>query len=227
MFDDKLGTLIQALKPDAVAESEHPALWGGAIEASQIEDFLQAWDWAARDMPWRIWEYEDRIALERSADLPADLVRLERGRLFGPGGDLSLRRDAGRILWHFVGPRNAPAPAKLQWAHLQYPATPPPYAAVDFWKSNPQASRPWQRRSQSVLLWGQEERDQDGKGVGVWREDRVSGVRSELCYPTLSGSSSEGRAQLVYWEYLWGDAVQAVWWQGITPWERSNKEGKA
>lgn len=225
--------LIVELATATVAPEARPSIWGGEFEATttNLSAFLQAWKLEDRDMPWRIWEWVSDIVLEHGHESMPDrpdcpeqgriLDYLERGRAFGPHGDLSLRRDGGYFLWHFVGPRQTDLPAGFQWEYSEEskletenspdanPGTSFPVA--DYWHERP-VDWDLQVRPRSVLLWGQERRDENKKPLGTWHDDRVSGVRRLLKYPTMSGRDEDGRVKLCYREYLRGDSVEAIWW---------------
>jgi len=228
MLNLDFAALLNELEQSTLQNDECPVLWGGRFPASEanLSAFLLGWGLAARRMPWRIWEWVSELALEEAgSDVPANLALLERGRLFGPGGDLELRRDEECVLWRFVGPPASAAPQCLHWEHEHKPEAlkemrrggQEPFPAADFWRAHPEC-RPLLKRQRYALLWGQEEQHGDPpRGMGVWREDRVAGASAPLRYPGMSERSKVGRVELAYSEYLWADAVQAVWWEGLQP----------
>lgn len=165
------------------------AAWGGAFDALRLGDFLQVWGLPRLEMPWSLWQWTDRIIIERGS-VAHDLDHLERGRVFGPGGDLSLRRDGGRVLWHFVGPADAAPPSGFSFA--------------SYWDGREDA--PIRLRERTALLWGEERRDKDKNPLGVWYEDRVAAAA--LKYPLSAGAR---RVQVCYREYLHGGCVELVW----------------
>ncbi len=219
MPDLNFAELIDDLEQAVVAPPDRPVIWGGECAAADLADFLKAWKLEQRDMPWRLWEWVSDIAWAyAAAEIAADLEWLERGRLFGSGGDLELRRDADRILWRFVGPADAAFPAGFDWedAADQRPAA--RFLIADYWRAH--TGYVLHCRARSVLLWGQEIlRGQPPQPTGVWQEDRVAGVKQALHYPTLSGQGRERRGELCYWEYLHGDNVEAVWWRELRGWQ--------
>ena len=87
--------LIDELDQAPECTEKNLAILGGEFDAGQLTAFLQAWDLSA--MPWRIWEETSCIKFEQNT-VPGCDTLLERGRLFGPGGDLALRRDGDRFL---------------------------------------------------------------------------------------------------------------------------------
>ena len=213
----------------AVAPSKgQPAIWGGIFEAEDPTDFLKTWELGKRDMPWRIWEWVSATSIDHvdkgKEELPDNPKLLERARLFGPDGDLSLRRDGNRFLWHFVGSRDVQLPAAF---HREGGETNPNgeeeriFTAVDYWGYHPGAILAPSDKL-SMLLWGQERCDQNGGRMGTWHEDRVSNVNRPIVYPEMSGASKTGRVQLLYREYLQGDVVEAVWWFNLERWEAQN-----
>lgn len=213
-------TLIDELRSAVVAPDELPAMWGGEFCAGRLQAFLVAWT-GRGDLPWRVWEWISDMQIMHGAGAPpANLQWLERGRLFGDGGDLTLRRDGERFMWHFVGSHASPLPAGFVWDEErggQDTTTTsvddaPPFLVSNYWQSR--QGNDWRRFRRTALLWGQElqeTRNGQIKDLGIWREDRVAGGVN-LVYPTLSGQGAEGRVQLVYDEYLQGDVVEAVWW---------------
>ena len=106
-------TLIDELRGAMVAPDELPAIWGGEFSAGRLQAFLAAWT-GRGDLPWRVWEWVSDMQIMHGASAPpANLQWLERGRLFGDGGDLTLRRDGERFMWHFVGPHASPLPQRF------------------------------------------------------------------------------------------------------------------
>jgi hypothetical protein len=215
------GALIDELERAKVSRDGLPALWGGEFGSELLAGFLSAWI-DRSDLPWRLWEWVSDIQLRHEVGpVPGDLPWLERARLFGDGGDLELRRDGQRILWRFVGPPVSALPSGLRLAtdgsstastgavgegdeSSAFVAYPYPYGGL---------GPDWRCVRRTSLLWGQELLDEHDQGLGVWQEDRVA-VRL-LRYPDMSGLSQYGRVELVYDEYLQGDAVQAVWWRAL------------
>ena len=231
--------------------AKRPALWGGQFPASRLGDFLAAWTLDRRDMPWRLWEWISDIALAHVKDpqtqvqaLPApdSLAWLERGRAFGSGGDLSIRRDGDCVYWRFIGPSDSKLPTGFKTEARSRDTRSAGncgagdesglFAAADFWASEFPSLTPgswalpnfaeWQATSRGMLLWGQERRDAAGVGVGTWQEDRVGGVLRPLVYPCMTQSYTGndnrlGRVMLRYREYTCGDNVEAVWWLALEP----------
>jgi hypothetical protein len=203
--------LIDRLEGGEVGTDEPPTILGGRIQADALPGFLTAWNLDGRNMPWRIWEWVSDLLWEYGASsLPFDSTAarrrdwLERARFFGPGGDLSLRRDSDEFLWHFVGPHDADLPSKFI-NEIDCPQG----AKFD----NLVAFR------SAMALWGNK-RPLPGGGV-FWQEDRVAGGKRPLHYP---GAGEPDRVQLAYCEYLQGADVVAVWWLGLEGLQQPSEE---
>lgn len=229
MTSINFGELIQELADAPVCNREHLSIWGGEFPAGRLNEFLQAWQLGQKNMPWRIWEWFSDILLEYEGQSlpPVDLEQgrkpewLERGRIFGSDGDLSLRRNGDLILWRFVGPRMTALMAESEWEENKPKANHDldedkdlPFLVNDYWRGRP-ADWELQVRTCSTLLWGQERRDLDKNPMGTWHDDRIGGVKSPLVYPNMQGVAPDGRVQLCYREYLRGGNVEAVWWLGL------------
>lgn len=166
------------------------AIWGGWC-CTETDAMALLRDWPQRDkaMPYRIWEYTSEMVFEEKA-LPVDGRGLERGRLFGPGGDLSLRRDGDRFYWHFVG----------------QPGMQPPdgdFHAQDFW-GQAEAGTSFFRCKERSLLWGERQ-----EGFDLWFEDRTG--RARLRYPM----DTTGRVQVEYQTFSRAGRVEFVWLLGL------------
>lgn len=212
--------LIRQLNDAPVCTRDALSIWGGEFNSTELAPFLDAWDLGQRNMPWQIWEWVSKIEIRRQATmknsiLPEDSELLERGRLFGPGGDLSLRRDGGRFLWHFVGPPQNGLPTGFEWVRegRQAEGEGGRFEIANYWQGR-LAGWELQLHAQQVLLWGQENRDPELGPQGTWHDARV-GRAPRLDYPGLSGRDPQGRVKLCYREYLYADNVEAVWWLGL------------
>jgi hypothetical protein len=164
--------------------SADPAIYGGEFADERLGAFIAAWGLPREDMPWSIWEQVDTIEMRKE---PSVLQLVERGRVFGEAGDLALRRDRGRFLWHFVGRRDVTGPNGFD--------------VEDFWNVNGPVELI--SRQSTALLWGRQ------VATGVWREDRVG--RATLAYPALDAE----RVRVSYRTYSSGGQVLAIWWQGL------------
>lgn len=160
-------------------------IMGGVIAEASLVNWLNRW--SLQQMPWQIWERVNAIQMDHSQSLPSDVSLLERGRIFGDGGDLSMRRDGNTFRWHFVGP-----------TAVQLPIAP---TAHNFWQS-PDAPTMLYAVEQQALLWGvwnDESR--------CWYDDRVG--QAKLCYPAKLHRSE--RVYAHYREYLDHGRVAFVW----------------
>lgn len=183
-------------------------IWGGKLEKNDtetleqvLEGFLAAWGLPSRQMPWRIWEYANRIQFkEEDAVLDAaQCSLLERGRVFGTGGDLSLRRDGDRWLWHFISTIAGP------------PTQGPDWDARNFWKERPDReinpNLRLRQRTEKALLWGEYRKTEDDQNY--WHEDRVA--RATLAYPHAPAK----RLEIEYDVFTDGGQVAFTWWKGV------------
>jgi hypothetical protein len=198
--------LIDLLEVAEMSGEQCPTIEGGRFAASALSDFLDAWELGGRDMPWRLWEWVSDLLWEHgTAALPFDSTParrrdwLERARIFGPGGDLSLRREGGEFVWHFVGAHGAQIPAAF---------------------TNDEAGDAEGGQTDHLVafccataLWGNK-RPLPGGGV-FWQEQ-------PLYYP---GAGEPDRVQLAYREYLCGADTVAVWWLGLEGLQQPSEEG--
>jgi hypothetical protein len=181
------------------------AIVGGRIEPKnpadlrgELEAFLKAWNLAAQGLDLAVWEYLSEIHMKRG-ELPVNYGELQRGRAFGAGGDLSLRRDGHRVLWHFIGDPKTKIPA------LGDPKS--------FWTEQKQQEEKRQvtqlRHQKNVesLLWG--ERVEVEMGVIRWHEDRVAAA--ELSYPGMEQVKGAERVKIRYSVY-WHNGQPAFVW---------------
>jgi hypothetical protein len=161
-----------------------------------LEQFLQAWNFSNMNVPYRVWEYVHQIEFTSKNTIPnvSELALLERARLFGEGGDLSLRRDGERFLWHFIGPKGTAMPAG--------------YGEKDFWKENPDVHL--RQRDETALLWGDYK-----EALGRWQEDRVGWAK--LDYPTSSAQARRQgkRVEIHYTVFTDGGHTAFVWWKEV------------
>lgn len=163
---------------------------GGVVNTAQVASWLSGWSLAA--LPWRLWEEVSALRLEENSALPTDFTLIERGRLFGPAGDLTLRRDGSDFRWWFVGEKGYPLPAT--------------HGGQDFWAAPDHQSKVLYRVAQEAIFWGAYQ-GQDANGIETWYDDRVGYAR--LHYPpSLAGSH---HIYVKYWEYLDHGRVAAVW----------------
>jgi hypothetical protein len=182
------------------------AVWGGSFTADRLEGFLQVWAFPRQGMLWSLWQWTDEIAIQFDAVQPDGLGFLERGRVFGPDGDLEIRRDphpdGDRFLWRFIGAPETPKPAGFE--------------PDSYWDG--QQEKRLRAYERTALLWGS--RDAARKlGLEGWHEDRVGGA--QLNYPHLTGN----RVQLRYVEYLDGSNVELVRFLGLVDGPEEQKGG--
>jgi len=162
------------------------AIWGGQCDEANVLTLLEDWPQRDETMPHRIWEYADQIVFEENT-LPHKSDWLEHGRLFGPGGDLSVRRGGEHFYWHFVG----------------RPGTQPPdgdFQARYFWSQPGEANAIFYRRKECALLWGERQ-----EGFDLWFEARTG--RAKLCYPL----DQTGRVRVIYQTFSRAGRVEFVW----------------
>lgn len=186
-----LEELVRGMLDTPLIGPEHLAVWGGEFTADRLKAFLNTWNLPRDGMPWSLWQWTDDIKVQHRAGIPGDLDYLERGRIFGPDGDLELRRDwrrdGDRFLWRFVGETGTRKPQGFDVA--------------DYWTGREDKPvRPYQR---TALLWGSKEAAKPYDKTG-WHEDRVG--RAQLDYPNVNGN----RVQVRYVEYLYGGEVELV-----------------
>lgn len=162
-------------------------IMGGQCAESELPKIIEHWDSAK--MPFRIWEYSSEIIFERDTP-PKNLTLLERGRIFGEGGDLMLRRNGTGFSWRFIGP-----------AGIQKPAG--NYSINDYWESN--QSSAFHQDKKTALLWGEWNGEQ-------WVENRVGAAK--LNYP-IDGN----RIQLHYKTFTYAGFVEFVWFTSLSGWE--------
>ncbi len=215
---------IGELRETTLGAQLRPALWGGRFTAvfEQIEAFLAAWK--SFDMPWRICEWVSDFQFDyQPAAMPSELEWLERVRLFGPGGDLELRRDGTGMLWRFVGAGDASLPLGFVFLPPGTALGENRFAAYDYWQQRPtriegsKTMLPLACLEQRALLWGsrRERVLADGTSLIVWPENRVAGQRRPPVYPGPVELLKVERVDLVYRSFLEADTVLAVWWLGL------------
>jgi hypothetical protein len=200
MADDALDFAVEIdrMLNDPCADAGGVAIWGGTFESRDLERFLASWSLAS--MPYRIWEYPGDIVFTRDA-LPdaGGISSLERGRIFGFGGDLSLRRDSDRYHWHFIGQPNTAPPAG--------------FVLQDFWTDSPEGQRPdfkLRQQRDTALLWGAYRSD-----LKSWQDDRVGWAILNYPVSALPAEPDDKRIQLNYTLFTDGGQVAFVWLQEL------------
>jgi hypothetical protein len=175
---------------------------GGKVAADELAAFLQNWSWPTGHTRWEYWQHASEIRLTANASLAAaDVGTLERARLFGEGGDLSLRRDGHVFHWRFVGPAGS--------------VTPP--GAGNYWDRYP--GKEFRCTEQTVLLWGQ--RQEIEVGEARWLEDRVRWA--QLHYPGVV-AGHQGRAALRFKSFTHAGQEEFVWYYALEPWQAATED---
>lgn len=184
--------LVNQVRKPTVGQ-EHLSIWGGTCPEDALTDFLAGWP--LEKIPYRIWESTDRIDFERDSSAP-NVALLEHGRLFGPGGDLDLRRDGDVFHWRFVGVPNVHPPEG--------------YDAEEnnFWQCYQDAK--FHCYKETTLLWGRQNDE-------TWHDDRVAAAK--LDYPAPNGTE---RVQVEYRVYSRAGRVEFVWLTGLSKWKEKN-----
>ncbi len=173
------------------------AIWGGQCAEDELLSFLEGWQ--LKDLTYRIWEYVSEIEFSPQTinQPPKNVSLLEHGRMFGPGGDLILRRDGAEFRWHFVGEISQPEP----------PASGNP---KDFWAVEANQGLKFHKWEDKALLWGEYKKE-----AGRWYDDRVA--RAKLDYPTPNGEKWP-RVSIEYYTFSQAGQVQFVWFRELKEW---------
>ncbi len=157
--------------------------WGGICPPEKLSEFLKAW---AFRPAFAVWETSDSIEWSKKGQagdpsehpaLSADAAYLERARMFGPDGDLQIRREEDRFLWSFVGEPGAGPPAG--------------WPAESFWENPENEGVRYRRKEETFLLWGEKK---DGRDR--WHDDRVAAARLDYPVDAESGGRVQARADL-------------------------------
>ena len=110
------------------------SIWGGHFTPKQLPDFVQTWD-GLPHFRWAMVEEVSNFTVKKAktprSAVPQPDYLLLRLRIFGPAGDLDIRRDGDHFYWHFIGDANA------QWQIKNGDA----FAQSNFWEDalNPPA----------------------------------------------------------------------------------------
>jgi hypothetical protein len=181
--------------------ADPPVVLGGvwkdeAALAQQIEAYR-----GNPALKWRIWETTDTCTIGH-AWLDVGIEWLERARLFGPGGDLDVRRDGRRFLWRYVGDaEHAPKDEKAQAMTMDGSERDPLYCS-----------------ERTALLWGTRKGEQN-----QWFEDRVAGAPlTYLPDPPLLPDKMEERVQVRFCEYTQAGRTLAVWLLGLEAYQEAD-----
>jgi hypothetical protein len=165
------------------------SIWCGSCNEDDLFDFLLSWNLV--DMRYRIWESSSEVVFQKDL-LPSSSILLERGRLFGNGGDLTLRRYRKSFHWHFIGP-----------AGIQPPNG--DYGSQDYWEKDGKRDCTFHKNDEKVLLWGERK-----EGQNRWIDDRVGSAI--LHYPA---PSYWRKIQLKYAAFGRAEKIEFIWLQSL------------
>lgn len=186
--------LVENAWGSKVDESELTIL-GGFCAEQDLMGFIRQWK---PKFPFRILEYASEICFEKGETPPKNInvTLLERGRLFGEDGDLSLRRKGTCFNWTFVGLAGTQAPNG-------------DYSTRSYWdENNKHKAEAFHQYKEKTLLWGK-------WNGGQWYESRVAAAK--LDYP------QEGkRIQLEYKIFSHAGQISFVWYTGLSEWRETN-----
>jgi hypothetical protein len=167
-------------------------LVGGRMAETEVISWLERWD--LDKLCWRMWESVSEIKLEEKTALP-NIQWLERGRIFGESGDLTLRRDGAQFRWWFIGDKDF----RLLENH----------GGHDFWDNPSHQRNGLFAIRQEAILWGayQSKTEEIGRNEPpLWYDDRVG--YAKLFYPASLAGNRHIYAR--YYEYLDRGRVIAV-----------------
>jgi hypothetical protein len=124
------------------------AVLGGEFAVERLPDFMAKWsELLQTDLTWsmietvsRFWVSQHGAGLVENWDNFVDT--LERARFFGFSGDLELRRDEGRFLWHFTGDAGEKWLAALNSFEVR-----------DFWKEHKEPKPQFVVLEKEYLQW--------------------------------------------------------------------------
>jgi hypothetical protein len=167
------------------------SIWGGSCTAAEAPAILAGFP-GLDQLPFRIFDYTHSLEISRDT-LPADWQYLERARLFGVGGDLSLRRVSSQFRWAFIGKPGAQPPQALK---------PEPYFTGE------RQSDSFVVHTGKSLLWGKNDVP-DGAAPNFW-DDRVA--RAALTYPV---KAPKERAYITFNTYSQAGQVAFVWFTDL------------
>jgi len=172
------------------------SIWGGRCAQNSLKEFLSQWDLV--QMPYQIWEYASEICFEKNTVLQLqNETLLERGRLFGQGGDLELRRIGADLSWRFIGPKEMHPPNGDN-------------SAKNYWETHPEAF--FHVHEEKALLWGQWNAEKSS-----WTDDRVAAA--QLNYPAPTNWQ---RVQVVYKAFIRAGHVEFIWFTGLNEYREGN-----
>lgn len=200
-FDFGKEVELMSQKPP-IGKDSSIVIWGGAFDEQEFANFMPTFSFVTE--PYVIQEHTHKMDFRISNiggiahKNPALLERLEA---FNKTGNLSLRRNGSRFLWHFIGddgPARQETLSKLEAAALE---------VKDFWLANAECR--FYMRDESALLWG--EYDADSKR---WHDDRVGWAN--LDYPVGDGlKHSKKRVQIDFTVFTENGQTAFVWWKEL------------
>ncbi|MEW6065520.1 hypothetical protein P378_01955 [Desulforamulus profundi] len=177
----------------SVCTKDHIAIFGGRIKTEILPDFLKI---TPGGLLWSIGEHPDRCEILKE-QLP-ELKYLERLRLFGPGGDLELRREDDAYRWRFIGPAGSKFDRR--------------YQLRDFWAET--GIQHLCRHDETLLLWGEKRGDR-------YYDGRFAAAR--LVYP-LGEHTNKKRAVIKTRIYTYFGRPQFAWYYSLEEWEADERE---
>lgn len=184
-------------KPQSIIAPRSLTIVGGIVKEATTAAWLKQWD--VGKLRWRLWESVSTIQLEEGTPLP-DVQWLERGRIFGEAGDLTLRRDGDQFRWWFVGDKDFTLPEN--------------HGGHDFWTKATHQGKTFYVVEQEAILWGAYQKEKvkvADQEIAVWHDDRVG--YAKLHYPASLAGNRHVYAK--YREYLDGGRVAFVWIYGL------------
>ena len=188
-------------------------LIGGRYSVTNVDTAVFLAGWALENIPYVVVDVlGDGVRIGKISwwnDFDAILPRVMRLHIFGPGGDLTWRRDENRAFWRYVGGT--------------YPELPEAITIHDFWdESKVSELLVDEDNPRHALLWGQYDDQKDH-----WHEDRVGKASAEdrLRYPDVDAQPGE-RVEVLAWELRQPDdsAVVAYWTYGFRILPTANDE---
>lgn len=171
---------------------EHLSIWGGTCLETELLTLVNTWPDRVK-MPYRIWEYTDHITIGKE-DEPEGYEWLERGRIFGVGGDLSIRRDGEGFRWWFIGLQGTEPPETFKKSGTPY------------FNGERKGDLFCENTDNKAMLWGNREKDK-----AFW-DDRVAGA--SIDYPVDEHAT---RAFIEYTTYSRAGQVVFVWMKKLLP----------
>lgn len=187
---------VERLSSDKlISASDNIAILGGAIKADQISEFIAKCNFYM--MPYKIWEYTNEIKFVVD-ELPdsSKYKYLVRGRIFGPGGDMEIRRESDIFLWHFIG--------QEETINLEN------YNPKNFWTEGENSKTILRQYEESSLLWGDYKED-----LERWQDDRVGWAFLNYPIHDPEVKSKGKRLEIHYSVFSYQGQVQFIWFKEV------------